>query len=199
MRSRQGLSEEEVAVHDSHYRTGWDLARRYFLLANKPKTILTWFGRRRLRKASGHLESAVRLNPGGWQSMWALGKIHQRLGDSELALDWFKRAHKINPGETDVAREAGLAALDSGDARQAEVFLRAAIRSKPEDPGLVANLALAQLLCGELDDACQSAATAVAADPTDKISASVLRLSKGIREGKLAVPRSMAELRRVAK
>jgi hypothetical protein len=46
--------------------------------------------------------------------MWALGRIEQRRGNPAAALAWFEKAHRIQPDQPDVAREASLAALDIG-------------------------------------------------------------------------------------
>ena len=186
-------------LHDLHYRKGWELAKVLLLIDGKRAGLLTPFARSRFRKAARHFESALAIHPTGWSSMWALGKICQRLGEFDQALTWFSRAHSIEPGQPDVAREAGLAALETNEPERAKVFLEAAIRARPEDPGLVANLALAQLLSGSVDDAQHSASEAVARAPQDQISRRVLGVVQKVRAGRFPMPKSMVEVTRMSR
>ena len=50
------------------------------------------FARRKLQKAIECFQGALEVNPKGWQSMWNLGKIHQRLESRTESLFWFKKA-----------------------------------------------------------------------------------------------------------
>jgi Tfp pilus assembly protein PilF len=62
---------------------------------------------------------------------------------------------------------------------------------------LVANLALAQLLAGSVDDAHHAANEAVARDPKDPVSRAVLRAVSKVRSGKARIPHSIAEVQRL--
>jgi len=189
----------EVDLHDYHYRSGWQLARGHILLDGSKPRFPLWLARWRLRKALHHFEQALALNPTGWQSMWAMGKIHQRLGDHVEALNCFSRAHGLKPDQPDVAREAGLAALERNKAALATTFLEAAIRSNPSDAGLVANLALAQLVAGKVDEAHRSASNAVSRSPHDTVSRVVLRAVERVVSGSAPVPQSVADVHRLAR
>jgi Flp pilus assembly protein TadD len=127
--------------------------------------------------------------------MWTLGKIYQRLGDQSESLRWFLLAYEANPTQPDVAREAGLAALDSGHHADAACLFTAALRASPTDWGLHANLALAYLLTGRLEDARTHAELAFDRAPSDEVSANVLRLVREIQTGARPQPKSVADLR----
>jgi tetratricopeptide (TPR) repeat protein len=151
------------------------------------------FARRRLRRAIRYFEQALVINPEGWSSMWAVGKIHQRLGAHAIAFDWFARAHGINPNQPDVAREAGVAALDAGLINEALALCRAAVANGPDDPGLICNLALAHCLAGQDAEAERCAAEAAARDPADAISANVLAFVREVASGARRRPRRLTE------
>ena len=103
--------------------------------------------RKRLSESVPLFEEVVQINPADWRAMWFLGKVYQRFNDPERSFDWFWRAHRVNPEQPDVAREASIAAMESGRPEQAVVFCQCAIEAQPDDPGLNANLALALLFC----------------------------------------------------
>lgn len=129
--------------------------------------------------------------------MWAMGKIFQRLGENDKALNWFSKSHRVNPAQPDVAREAGLTALDTGEFQQAVDFIEAVIRVSPNDPGLVSNLALAQVLAGSIEKAHHSASVAVAAARHDGIVLAVFRVVEKVYLGQANPPKSMSEIQRL--
>src|SRR5262245_51219912 len=131
------VTDDEVREHNRVYDLGWSLAKDLLLLdGDDPARRPGWFARRRLRRAIECFEAALRIAPEGWQSIWAIGKIHQRLGETAEALGCFARAHQLKPDQPDVAREAGIAATDLGDGPRAVQFSRAAVALAPNDPGL---------------------------------------------------------------
>jgi Flp pilus assembly protein TadD len=133
------------------------------------------------------------MNPEGWSSMWALGKISQRLGDQAAAFDWFVKAHSLKPDQPDVAREAGIAALDLGRAEAALTLCRAAVACGPDDPGLVCNLALAHCLAGDDAEAVRCVTQAAERDPADPVTATVRHFIREVASGKRPRPRSLQE------
>lgn len=111
-----------------------------------------------------------------------------------MAFDWFVKAHAINPDQPDVAREASIAALDIGRVADSLTLCQAALASKPSDPGLVCNLALAHCLAGQDEEAERCAAEAVDRDQADKISATVLAFVRDVASGKKARPKKLCEV-----
>ena len=171
------LTEDMLFVHDSY-----------------PPKPLNQLNRSRLHEAIQCYEEALEINPAGWPSMWFIGKIYQRLGYHTTSLEWFTRAYMLNPTEPEMAREAGLAALDCGEAEAALRFCQTAVDRKPDDFGLVCNLALAHMLCGNDDAAVQCATCAVEADPTDEVSVNVQKFVCDVRDGKCRRPKTLEEV-----
>jgi Flp pilus assembly protein TadD len=149
-----------------------------------------------LRRANNCFQRALVINPEGWSSMWALGKIHQRLGDQEAAFGWFAKAHALKPDQPDVAREAGITALDLGWADAALAFCQAAVVCRPDDPGLVCNLALAHCLAGDDTEAVRCVTEAAERNPADTVTANVRHFIGDIASSKRARPRSLQEFPR---
>ncbi len=192
---KQDFTQEEAERHDALYEEGWALIEGEILIEGScPVGKPGWFARRKLHRAISCFEQALKINAAGWQAMWALGKIYQRLGEQEQALEWFGRAHALNQDQPDVAREAGLAALDLGKGKAAVRYCAEAIAANPDDAGLISNLALGHLICGDLSAAQRSAEEAVARAPGDKITKEVLSLIRQVANGRRPRPRTMREI-----
>ncbi len=189
------FTQQEVDRHNALYEKGCALIEGEILLHDTdPVGQPRWFARQKLHRAIQCFQQALEINPEGWPSMWALGKIYQRLGESREALAWFGRAHAVNPDQPDVAREAGLAALEFGQGNAAVRYCEAAVKANPEDPGLVANLALAYLVSQDVAKAQRCAQEALARNPGDEISRRVLAVISEVTAGRRPCPRTMREI-----
>ena len=188
------FTQEEADAHNTLTDEAWSIMKPLIILSDSPiRGKPSWFERRKLKKAITLFEMAREINPDGYSSMWALGKIFQRLGDNAIALKWFECAHRASPEQPDVAREAALSALDIGDSDSAIRYCSVAIELSPDDPGLVSNLALAHLLAGDDQKAFQAAEEATSRDPADTISKTVLEFVDDVSQGRKPRPKTLAE------
>jgi tetratricopeptide (TPR) repeat protein len=188
------FTQEEAERLNGLTEKAWELIKGDLLQGGAGSRQAGWLARRRLQSAKHLFEEALQLNPSGWSSMWALGKIHQRLGDHREALEWFGKAHSVNPAQPDVAREAGVAALELGETALALEFCATALGQRPDDGGLMANLALAHLIAGDLGEAERRAKDAVDQDWRDRVSQNVLRLIQEVALGQRPAPKSLRDL-----
>lgn len=106
----------------------------------------------------------------------ACGQIYQRYGNELAALEWFARAHDLNPGQPDVSREASISAMALGRSDEAISYASSAVTVRPNDAGLQSNLALAFLLAGKLDQAKQYIEMAIVKDPANQIAKTLSRM-----------------------
>jgi tetratricopeptide (TPR) repeat protein len=180
--------------HNALYDEAWGLAQRLIRHSSQPAAPPGWIARRRLLKARALFERALAINAAGWQSMWALGKIHQRLDENVQALSWFLRAADIQPDNPDITREASIAAMALGNGQQAVELSATALRTTPDDSGLLANHALALMLAGKLDDAVAFAMRAVLRSPGDRASRRVQALVGEVASGRRAQPKRLANI-----
>jgi tetratricopeptide (TPR) repeat protein len=185
------LSDKEVAVHNRLYAEAWELMTAEIHLHGQMRSVkVDLRTRQQLDKAISLFEHTLELHPGNWNSMWALGKIYQRLDDHSTALSWFRRAHTIEPANADILREASLCAMSLGDESAVELAATAA-KLKPTDIGLISNLALALLLSGKTESAREQAIRAVEHDPSGKIAGAVLQLIDDVISGKIERPKTL--------
>jgi Flp pilus assembly protein TadD len=84
--------------------------------------------------------------------------------------------------------------LQIGKPDKAIVAARHAVRVKPDDAGLHANLALALLLAARLPEAAAAIDEALRLAPQDEISGNLRRLITAVQTGRAAQPKSLAEL-----
>jgi Flp pilus assembly protein TadD len=185
---------DAATEHDRLYIAATALLKRDNIVALTPPVSLNWFVRRRVRKAIRLLNQVVELNPSNWAALWVAGKAHQALGDNELALDSFSRSRLLNENHPDVAREAGISAMECGRPHLAIEFTRAALKLKPDDPGLQANLGLAHLFAEQPGAARAVIDAALAKDPNDKITQAISRLVDDVLQGKRPCPKRRADV-----
>jgi len=195
------LSPEEVQRHNELYRKGCQLTEGELLVARDDKGPrrgpLGPLARQRLVEAIRCLTMALEIAPSQWQTLWVLGKIHQRLDDHVRALSCFGRAHEINPAQPEVAREASIAAGHLGMASDAVRYSKIAVALRPNDPGLVANLAVAFLISGKVDLAQAAAAEAYSRAPNDPVTRYTKGVTDQVAAGKRAIPSTTLELERI--
>ena len=94
------FTHAEADRHNALTTKGWSLTEGQLVLqGQEPSERPGWYTRWRLRRAARCFEQALEINPDGWSSMYALGKIHQRLGDQETAFAWFAKGHALKPDQ----------------------------------------------------------------------------------------------------
>jgi tetratricopeptide (TPR) repeat protein len=187
-------SPADQARHDELYRSARDLIKGLILIDGINPAPLNTVNRQQLSDGTRKPEEVVAINDGNWSAMWLLGKICQRLGDYPRGLEWFSRAHRINPDQPDVAREAAIAAMESGKPELAVDFCERAIEAKPADAGLRANLALALLFSGKPSEAHAVVTESLKMDPSDKITGRIGAIIEEVLAGRRLCPHHMREL-----
>jgi Flp pilus assembly protein TadD len=180
--------------HDRLYSAAMELCKGEIHVEQGFPSAPGWFARRRLLKAIGLLEGALAIAPDNWNAMFFLGKLHQRIGKPEASLTWFLRARELQPADHDVAREAGIAAIETGRTMLAVTLCRAAVELEPGDPGLAANLAIALLVDGKLEEARTTLRRARDAAPSNLAMNHLEWVIEAVREGRIQRPRSGPEV-----
>ncbi len=84
--------------------------------------------------------------------------------------------------------------MDLGKGELAIAYCRSAIAASLGDPGLVANLALAHLIKGEIAEALNAAEEAVSAAPDDRVSRFVRSVIDEVASGRRPPPRTTLEI-----
>jgi tetratricopeptide (TPR) repeat protein len=187
-------SDQDRSRHNELYEQGCSLIEGLIILNNQSPGQLDPRSRQRLEDAIALFVEVVQINPGNWRAMWLLGKAYQRLGEYDPGLQWFSRAHRINPDQPDVAREAAIAAMDLGQPEEAIPYCERAIEAKPDDPGLRANLAVALLFSGRPDEARAVAQEAPRRNPGDEITAHIVRIVEEVLSGTRPCPHHVRDL-----
>lgn len=190
------ISQADEERHEKLYKEAVKLTEGLLLLDDGASASLNPSNRQRLGKAIELFKEVIQIHPGNWAAMWLLGKVYQRLEDFPNGLEWFTRAHRTNPDQPDVAREAAIAAMDSDRPGEAVVFCERAIEANPNDPGLRANLALALLFSGKPKDAQLVAMDAQKRAPSDQITAQLLRIIEEVLWGARPCPHHMRDVQR---
>jgi Flp pilus assembly protein TadD len=189
----QGLTAAEEAEYTEVYQKGCGLVKKHMNLhdrepAPSPAT------ESEVREGIRLLQRAVTIEPSSWPAWWMIGKGHQALDDHPSAYNAFRQATRLCKQNADVPRELCLECLRLGKFAEAVEVARLAVRIKRPDPGLQANLALALLLAGDVDEALDQAEQAVARSPKDEINRCLLAVIQEVKDGRRRQPKTLAEV-----
>jgi tetratricopeptide (TPR) repeat protein len=105
---------------------------------------------RRYEQAIGDYELAIRLDPEHTQACSNLGNALKALGHPERALVWYDRSLALKPDIANATNRA-LILTELGRFAEAGVAYQYAMGIDPQNPSLVSNLALLQLLLGDYE------------------------------------------------
>lgn len=189
------MTPAEVEEHNRAFQDGSELVKGELLLTgSRAPACVDQSCRARLERALCLFARVLEINPKNWAAMWLAGKLHQRLGDDSAALAWFSKAHSENPSQPDVAREASICAMALGRSTDAIYYAQRALHSKPSDSGLQANLALAFLLAGRLDEAKTAVVKALAIDASDSVSQTIRSMTDHFADCRKRPPSTTAAL-----
>lgn len=185
----------QKSEHDRLYREASQLISPYMHLVNaQVQRADTPEAKQQLTRGIELMRQAIAIFPANWAAWWIVGKAHQALSDSQQACDAFARSFGLQRNNVDVAREYMFECLNVGKADKGIAVARHASALKPEDAGLIANLALAQLLGGQLTEAAQTIDKALALSPGDGIPNNLRRIIAEVQSGQRPQPTRIAEL-----
>jgi tetratricopeptide (TPR) repeat protein len=190
----RSMSKADERKHDELFKRGADLISPYMRLTDRPRRKAT--DARDLREGIRLLDEALKLFPGNWSALWIQGKAFQALDEHAQAYARFKRAYALQRDNPDVGREFMFECLEVGHVDEAVEAAGAAASRAPRDAGVRANLALALLLAGRVDEAEANASQAQLMDPDDKITKSLIRVIGEVRSGKRPRPHHISDLQK---
>ncbi|WP_339736281.1 hypothetical protein [uncultured Gimesia sp.] len=192
-----GVADSPISKeHDRLYRAGLDLINPYMRLVGRDaRPVDSELARKELAQGKELLKCVLEINQGNGAAWWLIGKAEQALGDAEAACDAFGDAYRLKNENPDTAREYMFECLKLGRTKEAIAAARHAKRLKPGDMGLVANLGLALLIGGELDEAAATIEEALTGTPDDPISANLKQVIEDIRAGLRPQPQNLGDLK----
>jgi tetratricopeptide (TPR) repeat protein len=189
------LVADPAQRHDQAYKRAIALINPHMKLHGRI-AVVDARAARDLREGVGYLDVVVGIKPDNWAAWWVRGKAEQALSEHEAAYDSFRRAYEINDGNPDVGRELAAECLETGRASEAVRIAQTLTARSPKDAGLLANLALAHLINGQLDEAAREADASLELDPADAITARLRVSIEDVRSGRRPQPRTIGDLQR---
>lgn len=148
-----------------------------------------------LQAAIAALDEAIGIEPNSSTAWWARGKAYQLLGDHENAYQSFHRSYQIDEGRNpDSGIQLLLECLETGRGGEAVHLAEGIVRADPENAGMLANLALAYLINGQVDEASRAVSNAEAIDPEDEAIAAAKKRVEDVRSGHIPRPNRISEI-----
>ena len=122
----------------------------------------------RLKDARSQLEELARKNPSNATVFMRLGTLQHRLQDKAGALENFRTAHRLQPANATVAVGYAMLLEDAGQTEQARTVYEELIKTDPDNPTALNNLAYIKADQGvDLDQALAYAQRALQLSPKD--------------------------------
>ena len=187
------ISQESLHIYKELYTAAWKLCFDYIIIFGRPVIPLGTHGEQALRKALRLFQDAVELVSHEWEPFWTIGKIYERLGEYENALEYFDEAYKLCTVEVAIPKEACRMALELGDHERALAYSSTALSIAPGDCTLWTNNALILILLNKLDDAAKSIAQARNISSTNTISHNIAILIDLINMGRVDPPKVLSD------
>jgi tetratricopeptide (TPR) repeat protein len=184
----------QVEEYKALYAQAWKLITGEVNLDGRELQAPNWFARRRLDRAKALFEKTVAINPTGWNSMFAIGKIEQRLGRKKEALDWLLRAREFEPRNTGLAKEASLTASQLGMHEMAARIVDEAIDHNPTDPALRVNSGLSHILAGRCQMAADRFGEASLLEPASEVNKKLHLYATKVAAGTAPHPRTESDI-----
>lgn len=120
-----------------------------------------------------------------WNLLFFIGLAYRQKEQYQEALDYFKRALRLNTGSPEIHNEIGLCLMSLGHYHEAQAVYKEAIKMHPDSPDLLCNMGIAVLHQGDLEGARTWIERAYALNPEDEVTAAWLR-HLGVRQGPLS-------------
>lgn len=181
--------------HNDLFETGSDLIRPYMQLvgSEQPETD-NQQARDEIERGISLLRQSIAIHPENWSAYWIIGKAYQALDNLQEAYQAFLQAFELCKTNPDVAREYMFEALKLGKAAKGIKAAQHALSLKPDNAGLLANLALAYFIGGQLDDALEAIEQSLAIAPDDQITQNLKLYVEAVDEGRLPQPKTLLEM-----
>jgi tetratricopeptide (TPR) repeat protein len=195
------LDESEVRYdsltdkHNDLFEQGSDLIRPYMqLVGSEYSPADSEQAREELERGISLLRQSIAIHPENWSAYWIIGKAYQALNDVQQAYQAFLQAFELCKTNPDVAREYMFEALKLGKAENGIKAAQHAVSLKQDNAGLVANLALAYFIGGQLDDALKAVEHSLAISPEDQITKNLKDYIEAVKEGRMPQPKTLLEM-----
>ncbi len=187
--------QRELAEARKAFLRGVELIAPYVPNEQRPYAVAeTEHARQRILEGIEYLKSAAEKAPGVWEAHLHAGWAYEILEEHEEAYRWFRRAHEIDPEESELWRALQGSCLRLGRVDEAVALGERLVKRQPDDAGMRADLGLALLLGGRLTDARRHIEKALEMDPTDEITQVLMNNLEKVESGEMPQPQRLSDM-----
>jgi tetratricopeptide (TPR) repeat protein len=149
----------------------------------------------KIREAIGMLQQLARQEGDSWRLWFLLGKAWHAVERTSRSIKAYERAAAVaEEPEPVIYKELAGILLEAGRTEQACVIGEKAVALRPDDVELLGNLSIAYLLNGRVEVAEKTLDHALSIDGDDATNRFLKFRIQAIREGRLRLPKTLAEL-----
>jgi tetratricopeptide (TPR) repeat protein len=157
---------------------------------------LTFFQKRKLKKAKGLFELAAIESPENGAPFFMIAKIEQRLGEHEKSLSYFQKAWLLEPHTLIVIIELSGAYVLLGKYQEAISILIEGRKQYPNEPRVLFTLGISFLLIGQTKPAIEIFTDMIELESDYEMNHQMLAYSKDVLAGKKPTPKDYSEILR---
>jgi tetratricopeptide (TPR) repeat protein len=110
-----------------------------------------------------------------WNLLFFIGLAYRQKAQFDDALEYYRRALRLNTGSPEIHNEIGLCLMALGHYHEAEQVYEEALRMRPNDSELMCNLGIVAMKLGDIPRARQLIMEAYKLNPEDEVAAAWLR------------------------
>ena len=149
--------------------------------------------RKALVNAIEKLEQHLEVAEGRWQSLWLYAKALPLVGRQEDAWNVWKETFARHASVSAIGQDYSRCLLQSDRNEEARLVARSVVQHHPQDAKFFCNLAVTELLCGDLEAAEGAISHALQLDPNDPVAHAVRQRLSQYKKGR-PLPRTLREM-----
>ncbi len=147
-----------------------------------------------LSQPIAELQSLIAKHPDAANVHLALGMAWFSIGELVAARRHCKRASQLDPTNTVILKELGGVCIEQGDFAGAVAAGTKAVAVSPDNPELLGNLSVGQLLAGDAQKAKQTIVHALSLEPSDPINRNIQYIIEEVIRGRRKIPSTLIEM-----
>ena len=178
------------------FRKGGKLIDGLLRLDGQKSPKLSFFQKRKLRKAKELYELASVESPENAAPFLMLAKIEERLGDHKEALAWLQKSWLLEPGNLILTIELSGAYGLVGKHQEAISVLLEGRKHYPNEPRILFNLGISFLLIGQAKAAVDIFLNTIEIEPDYEMNHKILAYSKDVVGGIKPLPKDQSDIAR---
>lgn len=188
------IVEIEHKEISDHFSKASDLSKGLLQFDTAGGVNIGFNGKRKLKKAIGHYDNVIVIDPSNAGAYLLKAKCHESLDESSEAVGALENAIQIEPYNEILYCEIGAALMKQRDFVRAIELMEQGVNYFPEEARILSNLGLSYLFTNMADKAVKVYDKLIEIEPEYELNKRFLAYSKRVLNGELSAPQSESDI-----